>query len=200
MTSTRHRDVGLVGSTPAIAAIGGLVILGGAVLGVARFYGGVPVERGIEGALGAVAFGTVVAAPGLLALLALDDRPTLLLPAATVLVPLSLLSLAGVLLPLLIPATMLFVAHRRRSSAQPAPGAAWTVLITIALVALMAAAVAALFLHRDPRSYSTATGGGSTSDVITTGESLISLALTSVAIAGGWLVTRPVQYSTSSTS
>jgi hypothetical protein len=68
MTTTAHRDLGLIGSTRVIATIGVLVIAGGGALAAVRFWGGTPVERGIEGAMGAVAFGTVIAAPGILVL------------------------------------------------------------------------------------------------------------------------------------
>jgi hypothetical protein len=112
------RPFGFAGSTGVIGTVAGLIMAAGAVLGVVRYVGGTPVERGVEGAAGAVALAAVVAAPGLLALLALSGRPVLLLPAATVLVPLSFLSFAGVALPLLIPAALLFVAYGRRSSAQ----------------------------------------------------------------------------------
>jgi hypothetical protein len=182
---TEDRHLGLAGSTGFIATIGGLVIVAGAALAVVRFLGGTPTEQGLEGAMGALALGTVVAVPGMLALLGLADRPALLLPAATVLVPLSFLSFAGVTLPLLIPAVMLFVAYGRRSSAQSGPPGRAS-LTTAFVLALLVAAVVALFFHQDPRSYSTANGGGSTSDVITALESLISLALAAAAIAGGW--------------
>lgn len=186
MKTAEDRHLGLAGSTGFIATIGGLVIVSGAALAVVRFVGGTPTEQGLEGAMGALALGTVVAVPGMLALLGLADRPALLLPAATVLVPLSFLSFAGVTLPLLIPAVMLFLAYGRRSSALSAsPGRA--ALTTASVLALLVAAVVALFFHQDPRSYSTANGGGSTSDVITVIESLISLALATAAIAGGWL-------------
>lgn len=155
-----------------------------------RYVGGAPPERGLEGALGAAALGAVVAAPGVLALLALRERPGLLLPAATALVPLAFFSFTGVTLPLLVPAVMLFVAYRRCSSAHRPP---WgrAVLANANVLAFLLAAVVALFLHDDPRQWSSATGGGSTGDVITLGESLISLAFTFAAVAAGWLLIPP---------
>jgi hypothetical protein len=194
MMRTAEDRLGLAGSTGFIATIGGLVVLAGAALAAVRFVGGTPTEQGLEGAMGALALGTIVAVPGVLALLGLADRPALLIPAATVLVPLSFLSLAGVTLPLLIPAVMLFIAYGRRSSAQPAPPGR-AVLTTASVLALLIAAVVALFFHQDPRTYSTANGGGSTSDVITAIESLISLTLATAAIAAGWLLAAPEQAS-----
>jgi hypothetical protein len=189
-----NRRVGLVGSTGFIATMGGLIVMGGAALAAVRFLLGTPAEQGLEGAIGALALGTLVAVPGVLALLGLADRPALLLPAATMLIPLSFLSFAGVTLPLLIPAVMLFVAYSRRSSTQPAR-LGRTALTTASVFALLVAAGAALLLHQDPRSYSTGNGGGSTSDVITVVESLISLALATAAIAAGWLLATPEQAS-----
>lgn len=43
----------------------------------------------------------------------------------------------------------------------------------------------------DERAYTTATGGGSTSDVITAVEAAVSLALTAGAVAAGWRLAAP---------
>ena len=59
----------------------------------------------------------------------------------------------------------------------------------IVVVALLVAAAVSLFVHEDPRSYTTATGGGSTSDVITPVEALIGLVLVGAALTVGWLAT-----------
>ncbi len=133
------------------------------------------------------ALGAVVAVPGILVLMARVDRPLLLLPAATLLFPLSFLSFAGVLLPLLIAAALLFVSFGRRSTGRTTQGGR-AALTAVVVIVLLMAAVVTLFVHEDPRSYTTATGGGSTSDVVTMAESLISLALSSAAIAAGWLL------------
>ena len=190
MTVARDRELGLVGANASIATIGGLLVAAGTGLATVRFFGGTPIEKGPEGAMGAFALGTIVAVPGVLALLGLRDRPALLLPAAIVLVPLSFLSFAGVTLPLLIPAAMLFVAYGRRSPNRFAsPGQA--ALTTVFVLALLVAAVAALLVHPDPRTYSTANGSGSTSDVITVVESLSALALAAAAVVGGWWLASP---------
>ena len=62
-------------------------------------------------------------------------------------------------------------------------GQPWSVRVD-----LLVAAVAALLVHDDPRTYTTPTGGGSTSDVVTITESLISLALAAAAVGSGWLL------------
>jgi hypothetical protein len=167
--------------------VGGVVVAGGLAIGVVRFAGGSPAEQGVEGALAAGSLAAAVAAPGLLAILAvLTDRPGLLLPAALVLVPLSMLSFAGVLLPLLIPAWLLFREWARR-------GTGSDVVVAAAVVALLFVAVwALLFAHEDPRSWTTATGGGSTSDVVTYAESAVSLALVAGALVlGAWAAAMP---------
>lgn len=177
-------------SAALVYGAGGFVVAMGAAVGALRFAGGTPVEQGLEGALGSFAFGMALAGPGVLALLAPFDRPALLLPAAIVLVPLSFLSMAGVLLPLLVPAAFLVVAARRRLSAERLrhrPAAVTAVVV----LALLMGAVAALFLDQDPRTYTTATESGSTSDIITAVEAVASLTLTGAALAAGWLLAAP---------
>ena len=184
------RHEGFAGSTGFIVATGLVVMAGGLGLGLLRFVNGVPPEHDVEGAVGALALGAVAAAAGVLALLALRDRPTLLLPAAFVLMPLSMLSFALVTLPLLIPCVLLFLAYGQRSDGRQSP-VGTTVGVLAAVLTLLVAAVVVLFVHQDPRSYVTANGGGSTSDVITFAESIPSLALTASAIAAGWVLSAP---------
>ncbi len=182
--------LGIAGSVGFIASTGAVVVAAGLALAALRFSGGIPPEQGVEGAVGSLALGAIVAAPGLLALLALRERPALLLPAAIALIPLSFLSFALVTLPLLLPAGMLFVGYGRRSADRPSPlGTAGGT--TVAVFVMLAAAIVVLFVHQDPRTYTTETGGGSTSDVITFAESLSSLVLTAAAIAAGWALAAP---------
>ncbi|MGI8776186.1 MAG: hypothetical protein ACR2LJ_02080 [Acidimicrobiales bacterium] len=127
----------------------------------------------------------------------MSDRSALLLPAAICLIPLSFLSFALVTLPLLIPAGMLLVGYGRRSVNRPPPiGTAGGVILAVFVG--LAAAVLVLFAHQDPRSYTTATGGGSSSDVITFAESLPSLVLTGTAMAAGWALAAPRRRATGS--
>ena len=182
--------LGLAGATGFVVAIGAFVVAAGLALAALRFVGGTPPEQRVEGAVGSLALGAVVAAPGVLAILAVRDRPALLLPAAIVLIPLSFLSFALVTLPLLIPAAMLLIGYSGRSSGRPeAVGKTGGTLL--AVFVLLATAVVILFIHQDPRSYTTSTGGGSTSDVITFAESLPSIALTACAVASGWVLAAP---------
>ncbi len=169
---------------------GGMVVAIGGALGVVRYVGRSPAENGPEGILASVAFAAVLAAPGVLALLARADRPGLLVPAASLLVPLSLVSMAGVTLPLLIPAVLLAVAYARRAAVRP-PAPVPVGVAAAVVASLVLAAVAALLVHQDPRHYATATMSGWTSDVVTAGESLVSLALVAAALGAGWWLTGP---------
>ena len=167
-----------------------VLIASGLGLATLRYVNGIPPEHDVEGAMGAAALGAPVAASGVLALLALRERPTLLLPAAFALLPMSVLSFALVTLPLLIPSVMLFLAYGRRSMGEPHPVGTVPGTLLVVLV-LLIGAVMLLFLHEDPRSYTTRNGGGSTSDVITFAESLPSLVLTAAATAAGFVLATP---------
>ena len=102
MVATCGRSLGLAGACRTIVAIGSCIVAAGLAIVVVRYLGRSPAETGVEAWMGPVALGAVIAAPGVLAILSLSDRPALLLPAATVLIPVSFLSFAGVLLPLLV--------------------------------------------------------------------------------------------------
>lgn len=113
--------------------VGWVVVTAGIAAVVLRMVNGADAARTDPRALlAAFAFGTVIAAPGVMALLARYGRPVLVLPAAVILVPAAFLSFAGILLPLLIPAYLLFRAyarHRRREGLLDAG-------VTVALLAL----------------------------------------------------------------
>lgn len=168
-----------------IPLVGALVMAAGAIFAVIRFFGEVPPGQNLEAAVGAAAFGAVIAAPGLLALLALHERPALLLPAALVLVPLNFISFALVTLPLLIPAFLMFRTYAR---AAPKGSGGEAVVITAGVLALLAAAFLVLLGAGDAREYVTATSVYGTSDIVTYVEAARSLALTTTAIAVAWWV------------
>jgi hypothetical protein len=174
----------------------GLVIAAGVALTFVRFYGEVPPGQNVEAAAGAIAFGAVFAAPGVLALLAEPDRPALLVPAAFLLIPLSFVSFALVTLPLLIPSYLLFRAY----AGAVVPGQAWrTVGTTATVLVLLVAALVALFAHDDPRSWTTDRTSYSTSDVVTYIEAAASFALTTAAVAAGYALARPPRAATDPT-
>jgi hypothetical protein len=177
-----HRDRRLLLGT------GAVVITAGLVLGVVRFFGEPPPGQDVEAAVGAAAFGAVIAAPGALALLATRGRPALALPAAVLLVPLSFVSFALVTLPLLIPAFLLLRVVLRTFQ----EGAAMRALASSAAVlTLLVAACIALFVSEDPREHATATTVYGTSDVVTYAEAAGSLILTTTAVVAGWRLAAP---------
>jgi hypothetical protein len=177
-------DDGVGGATVA----GVVVLLAGVAVAAARFWGEAAPLRGVEAAVGAVAFGAVVAAPGVLALLSRHGRPVLALPAAVLLVPLSFLSFALVTLPLLIPAFLLV-----RRYARSGAGDVRDVPTTVGVLLLLLCALLCLFANDDARTWATATSSGGTSDVVTYVESVAALLLVAGAIAGGWWASRPAQ-------
>jgi hypothetical protein len=188
---TRHRSEARGDLDGTVVVAGILVLLLGAAIGVIRFFGGSPAERGVEGALGGCALGAVIAAPGALALFARVRRPALLIPAGVLLLPLAGVSMAGATLPLLIPAVMLLVASGRRRPASGEPPPLVVAITSVVVVVLVVAALFSLFVHQDPRDWSSATSSGSTSDVITVAESFVSLLLVGTALVLGWRWTAP---------
>jgi hypothetical protein len=182
-----------VGSDAVVAGIGCFILCAGVGVGALRYLdpdGASAAERAMEGPWGGLALGAVVAAPGLLVLFAMRDRPALLLPAAITLMPVSFLSFAGILLPLTIPAGLLVAAHAQRSASHPL-SAARSGLVAVSVVALLVGAAVSLFVHEDPRQYATPTESGGTGDVITPLETLICFAFVAAALAIGWLATAP---------
>ncbi|HEY6531400.1 MAG TPA: hypothetical protein VIY72_03795 [Acidimicrobiales bacterium] len=145
-----------------------------------------------ERVAGSLAFQAIVLAPALLALASTRRRAILLLPAAAVLTPVSMLSFAGVLLPVLIPAVLLLVALATRWDGLPCGVPRGLSAVTV-VVWLLGAAVAAMLVHDDPRDYASPDGRSSagTSDVITVAEASISMGLVALAIGLGWLLATP---------
>ena len=95
----------------------------------------------------AVSFPLVWATPGILGLLA-RRRPLLLRPAVVLAALLSMLSLSGVTLVLLVPAGLWWAALRRRRPRRP--GGIRTALLLLAAPLVGLAAFWALFAHADP--------------------------------------------------
>jgi hypothetical protein len=182
--------LGRAGSVGVIRSVAAFLVAAGAGIAVLRFVGRSPADSGLGSVLGSIALGAPVAAAGLLAILALRGRAILLVPAASLLVPMSFLSFALVTLPLLAPAVLLFVAYGRRSRLEHRRGVRDALTVAV-VIPLLIAAVVVLLVHQDPRSYATATESGSTSDVITVAEALLSLMLTTTAVTAGWVLAAP---------
>jgi len=186
--------LGWAGSDGFVTGVGVFVILAGFALGALRLANASPGEPMATGLVESFALGLVLAAPGILVLLSRRDRPAMRLPAAVVVIPSSFLSFALVTLPLLVPAVMLLIGYRRRSRTRPIGWLRATAL-TIAVLGSLVAALVALFVHQDPRSWTATTGQGveyhSVSDVITAMEALVSLALVVAALGAGWVLATP---------
>lgn len=170
-----------------------IVVAAGSALVVARFMGTPPPGRGAEAAVGAVAFGAVVAAPGVLMMLSVrHGEPALLLAAGLALIPLSFISFALVTLPLLIPAFVSWRAWARHRHDGAGPLSAH-VALAVATLGFLCTAFLALLIHQDPREWTGTTiedgirvsVGYATSDVITYAEAFISLALTGAVVLIG---------------
>jgi hypothetical protein len=160
-------------------AIGaGFVLVGAVALGALRFLGGSPVERDTQGALAAAALVAPYAAAAYLALVGRRDRPWLVAAAGTVLIPLSFVSFAGVTLPFLVAAAVFL----RQGLGGPRRWRPAGVVTAFVAVLALVASVVLLFVHQDPATWETATGGGSTSDIVTTRESLRSLLVVTGAV------------------
>ncbi|MBI2237715.1 MAG: hypothetical protein HYU54_04210 [Actinobacteria bacterium] len=127
------------------AAILGLALA--AAFGTLRFLNADPPEREAEW-LGDLALAASFATPGLLALLGLRERPSLLLAGGALGVFLSGVSLSFVSLPLLVPSVLYLVAYRRAPGR--GIGAASTAAVLLLALGLGAAGLFALFLREDP--------------------------------------------------
>jgi hypothetical protein len=207
-------------TAPRIAVVGIVLSLALAVaVGILRTVNAEPVERAAEVA-GNVAFAVVFAAPALLALLGLRDRPSLLVAAGAldlVLAFVTLISLIG--LVFVAPGVMFFVAAgQMRAGGSPSRS------IAPVLVALLLGTVAffTLFVREDPvcwaRNPTTgesfrlnparfvhgasismdsrdlppgATESGCSSDSISTSEAIAGIAVVAVMLGAVWMLSKP---------
>lgn len=208
-------------TAPRIAVVGILLSFALAVaVGILRTINAEPVERAAEVA-GKVAFAIVFAAPALLALLGLRDRPSLLVAAGALdlgLAFLMLISLIG--LVFVAPGVMFFVAAGQMRGAGGSPSRA----IAAVAVAVLLGSVAffALFAREDPvcwaRNPTTgesvrlnpdrfvhgasismdsrdlppgATESGCSSDSISGGEAIAGIAVVAAMLGAVWMVSKP---------
>lgn len=163
-----------------------LGILAGIALTILRATAGEPYDRA---PLAILAFGAVYALPGVLALLARKGRPVLYLASGVIYLPLAVTSLAGVTLPLVIPAVMASVAYVRHiGEAKPR---LFGGIVAVGIVALGIAAFLTLFLSQDPRCIQTLSSSSCTSDIVTNTEGLLSLGMAGSALGAGWSLAAP---------
>lgn len=170
-----------------MAVAGGLVVALAVAVGIGLRADATPGDP----VVGSVALAALVASPGVLALLGLRSRPDLWLPAGWTAVPLAFVS--PLFFPVLVPAAAVVLwAWVRRPSTATRPRAPTAAACAAVLGLLTGAVIALLFTPDDPVSWTDGTTSGSSSDVITTGEGLTGLLATALALAAGWVLTRPV--------
>jgi hypothetical protein len=139
-----------------------------------------------------LSFGVVCALPGLLALLARSRRPGLYLAAGMLSGIFAFISLAGVTLPLLLPAGMSLVAYGRHAG-EARGRLADPVVAMLCWVLGIACFIVPFVLHQDPRCVSGSNGGGCSSDVVTSIEASVALAGVALTLFTGWALSRPRQ-------
>lgn len=191
-------------------------------VGILRTVHAEPVERAAEVA-GNVAFAMVFAAPALLALLGLRDRPTLLVAAGVLdlgLAFLTLISFIGVVF--VLPGVMFLVAAGQIRSAGASPWA--SIAAVLVAVLLGTAAFLSLFARPNPvcwaRNPATgesfrlnpdrfvdgpsismdgrdlppgATESGCSSDSISTGEAIAGIAVLAAMLGAVWALSKPAE-------
>ncbi|MHB1139521.1 MAG: hypothetical protein ACYC2O_11235 [Microthrixaceae bacterium] len=178
---TTSGDASQPPSPQLVAVCGVLVVIAAGALVVVRFVGEAPLSRNAESLLASVALGGVVAAPGVLVLVAeRSGRPSLLLAAAFVLAPLSLLSIATI--PLLVVAVVLAGAWARRRSA----GSRWrgTGAVVVATCGCIAAGVL-LFAGTTTRTFTDGTTVHGTDGWIPWSTSIAVVGLVAAAVMVG---------------
>jgi hypothetical protein len=202
---------------PRIAVIGiGLSFALAVTVGVVRAINAEPVERAAE-VFGNAGFAVVFAAPGLLALLGLRGRPSLLVAAGVLDLALAFVTLMSLIgLAFVVPGVMFFVAasQMRGSGGRPARSLAATLVAVI----LGTASFLALFAREDPVCWATnsvgesvrlnadryvtgtsisiesppgATASGCSSDSISTIEGLAGIVLVATLLGCAWVLSEP---------
>jgi hypothetical protein len=128
-----ERSDGVSGARSRLGLVGALIGLAMAVaLGVIRFVGAKGPVRAAEWWIGDLGLAAIVAAPALLALVAVFGRPALFVPAAVISIALSITFLSGAGVPLIIPGVLYLLAFARRpADGQHVPPAAVAVPIVI---------------------------------------------------------------------
>jgi hypothetical protein len=203
---------------PRIAVIGiGLSLALAVTVGIVRTINAEPVERAAE-VFGNAGFAVVFAAPGLLALIGLRGRPSLLVAAGVLDLALAIVTLMSLIgLAFVLPGVMFFVAasQMRGSGGRPARSLAAMLVAVI----LGTAAFLALFAREDPVCWATnsvgesvrlnadrfihgtpttiqappgATASGCSSDSISTLEGLAGIVLVATLLGWAWVLSKPV--------
>jgi hypothetical protein len=160
-----------------------LVVFAGVALIVIREVAGDPDEP--TGVISSVALSSPFLAAGLISLIGESrSKPAYSVAAGVALLPMSLISL--ILVPLLLPALVLIVLNAPRVLALTIYEAVSGVLIAAGLLA----ALALLFVHQDPATWSTPDGSAGASDIITTFEAQRTLGIVALVLAATVFVGR----------
>jgi hypothetical protein len=164
------RDDGVSETAIAVGLV--ITLLMAAAAGLLFEAGSESGERSVAGPWGGIAFTLVIAAPAVVAVIGSLSRPWALGAAGVALLPRMWLSFSFLFFPLVVPGVIFIVQGasmprgRHRSRWQPvAAVVSWFLLL---------AAPLCLIVHQDPRSWSTSTSNGSTSDIITATESALA--------------------------
>ena len=178
----RPAPVGGVSTQRAAAISAWCLVAAGAALGAVHYLAG---ERdGPETWLASVAFGLPLVAAGAVALLGpRTGRPELWIAGGAAACPIAVLSVLG--LPAVVPGGVLValgVTH--------AAGSSWLQKALAAAIAVLLAGVFALLVfHEDPATWTTSTGEGSSSNIITGTEIAVTVVVVIVALAAALLGT-----------
>ena len=164
-----------VAITVAMAGLAGLVFLAGSDSG----------EQAVTGPWGAIAFTVVIAGPAVVAVAGFDRRPWVLGAAGVALFPRMLLSFSPLFFPLAIPGVIFIVQAVGGSSREPR--SPWQATAAVISLGLLIAAPLCLLVHQDPTSWSTPSGSGYASDVITATESMLACLCVAAAVVAAWL-------------
>jgi len=160
-----------------------LVVFAGVALIVVREVAGDPNEP--VGIISSVALSSPFIAAGLISLIGESrSKHAYSVVAGVALLPMSLISL--ILVPLFLPALALIVLNASRLTALTIYEAVSGVLIAAGLMA----ALALLFVHQDPTTWTTPNGSGGASDIITTFEAQRTLGLVALILAATVFVGR----------
>lgn len=164
-----------------VAIAGWVTVMAGFALMAVHYFAGGPDD--LEGWFASIGFAApFVGAGGLCLIGDHAGRPLLCVAAGIGLGAMSLVSI--VMIPLLLPAAAMVFSAPDASAAPAAPA------VPFVLAAGLVVAFAYLVFHQDPATWSTPHGGGSSSNIVTRTEAAISLAVTTVAVAGSNLWTR----------
>ncbi len=158
---------------------GVIAIVGG--IGLMAVHNLAGSEGDPEGWFAAIGFGAPFVGAGCLAVLGANgDNPALCIAAGLALWPMSLVSV--VLFPLLAPATIMVWAGVKNA---PSARSLW---LAEALGAALVVVFGFLVLHQDPVTWTTPTGSGGSSNIVTDFEATLSLATVGavIGVAAAW--------------